>query len=331
MEYDLIDKIASIAKTSYDPSVIKGIGDDCAVVRPSSGKALALTTDTLVENVHFDLSYFSPYYLGRKTAACNLSDLAAVGAKPKWALLNLAVPPGLAEDFWLVFSKGLFSWFQEWGVTLVGGDTVSSPERLVLGLTLAGEVAPDKWLKRDGARPGDLIFCSGYLGESACGLALLKQKLVSTARTGKKVWQRLIHRHLNPEPRLDLGAALSESGLVTSCIDLSDGLATDLAHVCKASGVQATVYAHQIPVSRALRTACRALGHDPLRLATSGGEDFELLWTSPGEHTRAIQKIAGNLGLRAFCIGKISEGTGVWLKGSFGSREITLQGFEHKM
>ncbi len=333
MEYDLIEKIASFAGTGYDSSILKGIGDDCALIRPpGGGKALAITTDVLVEGIHFDMAYFSPYHIGWKTAACNLSDMAAVGAVPRWALLNLAVPPGLPEKFWDSFSRGLFTCLGKWDVKLVGGDTVSSPKSLTTGLTMAGEVSEKKWLGREGAMPGDLIFCSGHLGESACGLALLVY-MVNRGRCRyrrRAWWKNLAGKHLKPQPRVDLGMALANAGTVTSCIDLSDGLATDLAHVCKMSGVKATVHAQRLPLSRALKTASRKLGLNPLRLAVTGGEDFELLWTVAPEHGERIQKLAFNLGIGASCIGRISHGRGVWLKTSSGLEEISFQGFEHK-
>ncbi len=332
MERDLIKKIASFPRAGNDSSVVRGIGDDCAMVKTGHGKLMALTTDILVEKIHFDLAYFSAYHLGWKTAACNLSDMAAVGARPRWALLDLAVPPGLPQKFWESFSRGLFSCLDEWEVSVVGGDTVSSPAHLTTGLTMAGEVHADQWLGRDGARPGDLVFCSGYLGESACGLALLREEMSGKrlGRRRKTWWKRLTGRHLMPRPRVGLGMALARTGLATSCIDISDGLATDLTHVCEASGVKATVRAGAIPRSRALKTASRELGIDSLRLAVSGGEDFELLWTADPGHGRKILEIATGLGVNAFCIGHISNGSGVWLKGIHGMEEISFQGFEHR-
>lgn len=333
-ERDLIEKIAALARrTRGEPSIIRSIGDDCAIVEASRGRALALTTDVLVEGVHFDLSYFDPYDLGWKAAACNLSDLAAVGATPRWALLDLAVPPGIPDSFWDRFSQGLLDCLGRWNTTLVGGDTASSPRHLVTGLTLIGEVARGRWLCRDGAEPGDLIFCSGYLGESACGLFLLRPGRVRPGRNDSKRrawWKRLARRHLRPLPRVELGKALAEGGVASSCIDLSDGLATDLAHVCRMSGVGAILEPGAIPISRALRVGCRHAGLDPLVVATTGGEDFELLWTTHPRHAYRAGKVAAGLGLKHFCIGRISSGSGVWLKGHAGQREISFLGYEHE-
>ncbi|RPI54708.1 MAG: thiamine-phosphate kinase, partial [Deltaproteobacteria bacterium] len=218
MERDLIAKIQRFAGTpAKDFSVLVSIGDDCAVVVPSPDRHLIITTDTLVEPIHFDLDYFDPWYLGRKTAAVNLSDIGAMGGNPRWALLNLAVRPGMTDRFWDSFSKGLISRLSEYGVSLVGGDTVSTPDRLSLSLTLIGEVKKGEWLSRSHAQPDDLIYCSGNLGEAAAGLGLLrKYKEKRNPFKGRKgahwisraVLKHLVNRHLDPEPRVRLGQAL---------------------------------------------------------------------------------------------------------------------------
>lgn len=340
MERDLIAKIQRFAGTpAKDFSVLVSIGDDCAVVVPSPDRHLIITTDTLVESIHFDLDYFDPWYLGRKTAAVNLSDVGAMGGNPRWALLNLAVRPGMTDRFWDSFSKGLISRLSEYGVSLVGGDTVSTPDRLSLSLTLIGEVKKGEWLSRSHAQPDDLIYCSGNLGEAAAGLGLLrKYKEKRNPFKGRKgahwipkaVLKHLVNRHLDPEPRVRLGQALASSGMVKTAIDVSDGIATDLAHVCKNSRVGAEVWAREMPVSRALKRTSWILGISPLNLALTGGEDFELLWTVSEKMEYEIRKIAVKiLGHKPFRIGKIVQGDRVILKTSQGAKDITYQGYEH--
>ena len=340
MERDLITKIQRLAETPIkDSSVLVSIGDDCAVVAPSPGRHLIITTDTLVESIHFDLDYFDPWHLGRKTAAVNLSDAAAMGGNPRWALLNLAVRPGLADSFWSSFSEGLLSRLSEYGVRLIGGDTVGAPDCLLLGLTLIGEVAEGKWLSRSSAQPEDLIYCSGNLGEAAAGLEWLKRHRKKRRSLGRQkgmhgisraVLKRLLSRHLDPEPRVVLGQALAASGMVQTAIDISDGIATDLAHVCKNSGVGAEVWARKIPVSGALKRASRILGISPLNLAVTGGEDLELLWTVSKKNEPGVRKIAAEvLGYGPFRIGKIVRNDGILLKTSQGVIDITYQGYEH--
>jgi thiamine-monophosphate kinase len=329
------DLIATIAResTGPDPSVILGIGDDAALAAPTPGRHLVVTTDTLVESVHFELKYFDAWHLGRKTAGVNLSDIAAMGAVPRWAFLNLAVRPGLPGNFWEQFSKGLTSRLAEFGATLLGGDTVASPHDLSVCLTLIGEVEPGKWLSRGSAQAGDLIYCSGYLGEAAAGLEWLKRY----ARTGprpahRNTLKRLVKRFLDPEPRVPLGQALARSGPVSAAIDLSDGLATDLAHMCERSGLGAEIDARELPVSRGCRLAARILGMSSKELALGGGEDFELIWTvSKKYEAQALELASRVLGRRPFRLGKMIRGTGVTLIDSRGRRDVSYQGYEHRV
>ncbi|NIA08310.1 MAG: thiamine-phosphate kinase [Nitrospiraceae bacterium] len=340
MERDLIAKIEDlVGPAAKDPSVLLGIGDDCAVIAPGPGRHLVTTTDTLVESVHFDLGYFDPWHLGRKTAAVNLSDVGAMGGHPRWALLTLAIRPGLAEGFWKAFSMGLMSRLSQYGVHLVGGDTVSSPDWLSVGLTLIGEVEPGKWLSRSYAEPGDLIYCSGNLGEAAAGLEYLKNRKIKKLQRRNRIYRqvsraglrRLVDRHLDPEPRVTLGQALAARGLVRSAIDLSDGIATDLAHICDMSGIGAEVWADEVPISRALKAISKILGISPLSLALTGGEDFELLWTVSKKNEIEVQRIATDvLGYRPFRIGKMVVGDKVLLKTGRGTEDITYQGYEHR-
>ena len=325
------------AAAAKDPDLLVGIGDDCAVIVHGGGSLLAVTTDTLVESVHFDLEYFDPWHLGRKTAGVNLSDMAAMGARPRWAFLNIASRRRLPPGFWDEFTDGLLSRLSQFGAVLAGGDTVSSPDGISLTLTLIGELIPDKWMGRAGARAGDIIYCSGYLGDAASGLQCLKafRRRGGRGRSlllpqKRPAIRRLVDRHLDPEPRVALGRALAESGLVSAAIDLSDGAATDLAHICKSSGVGAEVEASLLPISRAARSVCRLYGLSPLWLAVSGGEDFELLWTVPPENEALmIETAARVLGHRPFRIGRLIDAQGVCLKAGGRVADIAFSGYEH--
>lgn len=335
-ELDLISKLAQkTASTIHDPALLVGIGDDCAVVAHNKDTLLAVTTDTLVEGVHFDLAYFDPWHLGRKTAGVNLSDIAAMGARPRWAFLNIASRPGLPAGFWDAFMDGLLSKLTQFGAVLAGGDTVSAPHDLSLTLTLIGELAPGRCLRRSGARSGDIIYCSGPLGDAASGLHYLKahsQNGVSDSLVTRRCAKQLIERHLDPEPMVRLGMSLAMSGVVSAAIDLSDGIATDLAHICAASGLMAELDAASLPISRAARRISRVLGLSPIRLAVSGGEDFELLWTVSAQNEPEMIKTASRvLGHPPFRVGRMTEGKGVYLKLNGQLIDITFCGYEHQV
>ena len=338
-EHELLKIIREwVSRSAKAPGVITGIGDDAAVVRPFPDKDLVITTDSLVEGIHFDRSYFDPYFIGRKLAASNFSDLGAAGARPLWAILNMGFCGALDLGFYQAFFRGLMSHLNPYGVELIGGDTVSSPVRLFFSLTLIGEVPKGRHLGRGGAVPGDFIFCSGTLGDSEGGLLLLKL-LERAGKRGKAghgllpraAAKRLIRRHIDPVFRLELGQALLKSGLATSTIDISDGIATDLAHISERSCVRCVLKRGSIPVSRALRLLSASLGLDPVAIAMKGGEDFELVWTVSPENAKRSRDLASKmLGHTPFCIGHIENGKGVYISDRWNNLlEITLQGFEH--
>ncbi|MGC9023008.1 MAG: thiamine-phosphate kinase, partial [Dissulfurimicrobium sp.] len=340
-EIDFISRLAQKAAAhGSDPDLMAGIGDDCALIRKDGG-LLVVTTDTLVEGVHFDLAYFDPWHLGRKAAGVNLSDIAAMGAKPRWAFLNIASRPGLPSGFWDRFTDGLLSKLSAFGAVLAGGDTVSAPHDLSVTLTLIGEPVSGgqsgNRLRRSGARPGDIIYCSGYLGDAAAGLYYLRRYAHCDAMKGivrGRCISRLVERHIDPEPRVGLGMALAASGLVCSAIDLSDGVATDLAHICRASGLGAELDASLLPISRAVRSVSRLFGLSPIGLAVSGGEDFELLWTVSAEDEQAMLRIAASaLGHYPFRIGRmtLTGGSGVILRLNGRLIDITFCGYGHEI
>lgn len=265
-----------------------GIGDDCALLRPDAGLELALTTDMLVEGTHF-LPDAEPRSLGHKALAVNLSDLAAMGAAPRWALLALALPA--ADAAWLEpFSAGFFALAERYGVELVGGDTTRAPLRAIT-VTAIGEVPAGVALFRAGARPGDDIWVSGELGGAALGLAR-PQIAAAAAR---------LHR---PEPRVELGERLR--GLAHAAIDISDGLTSDLGHILERSQVGALVHYAQLPRCSAFATL-----QDPeleKRCVLSGGDDYELAFTAALERRAEIAALSAELGLPLTRIGTIQAG-----------------------
>ena len=265
-----------------------GVGDDCALLRPDAGFDLAVTTDMLVEGRHF-LPGAQPRALGHKALAVNLSDLAAMGATPRWVTLAIALPA--VEPAWLeAFSEGLFALAARYNVDLIGGDTTRGPLRTI-SVTAIGEVPPGLALERAGARADDEIWVSGELGGAALGLA--HPEIAEAAKR--------LHA---PEPRVELGERLRR--LAHAAIDISDGLASDLRHILERSGVGATVHYDRVP-----RPPAFAALNDPeleKRCVLSGGDDYELLFTAPREHRRELEALARELRLGLTPIGTIHAG-----------------------
>jgi len=326
-EVELIKRIRRFPSPPSPPDLLKGIGDDCAVFRPGGADTLSLiTTDTLVEGVHFDLSWHPPQLLGQKAAAVNLSDIAAMGGIPRFALLSMAIPTTMAVSNVDAVLEGFLHALTHAGVSLIGGDTVRSDQGLTLSVTVIGEVESGQVLYRSGAKAGDQIWVSGWLGQAAAGLALCRQGQAER----KALYPALLDAHLAPKPETALGRALAQSGLVTAMIDMSDGLASDLAHLCEESGLGALVRAESLPISGDCREASQALGLVPEGLAISGGEDFSLLFTAPPAARNAIAGLAGQaVGGQLHLIGEMIEGQGVLLSGDGPSRHIEFQGFDH--
>ena len=287
-ERHLIERAAQKLRARSGGGLRVGIGDDAAVMHPRGRTEWVLTTDAFLENVHFLLRAHPPEDVGYKALARATSDLAAMGARPLYFLLSLALPHSCTAKWFDRFLEGMSRAAHSFGLVLAGGDTTRSP-LTAINLTVIGEVTPGRAVLRSGARPGNLICVSGALGEAELGLRLLQRGLQK-----RKKWKRLLRKHLHPEPRLALGEWLAMSGRATAMIDTSDGLSTDLAHLCEASGVGAKVWADRIP-KVSVPNDLRKLGLDPLRLALDGGEDYELLFTVPrrlGQHLpRAVHGV----------------------------------------
>ncbi|MGE4561191.1 MAG: thiamine-phosphate kinase, partial [Desulfobulbus sp.] len=259
-EREIIAHIASITASSDTGGLIKGIGDDCAVVDRDGRRVWLLTLDTLIESVHFDCAFHPPQKLGRKVVSVNVSDIGAMGGKPLFALMSVGMPHGFDPAWFRAFARGVADACGEYGCLLIGGDTVASPQGLNFSLTLIGEAERGRVVYRSGARPGDTIWVSGPLGWAAAGLELLQRGMGGEGDE----FLPLLEKHLNPRARVELGEQLGASGLVHAMMDLSDGLATDLAHLCAASGVCGQFWAEKLPGNPLLAQAAGLVGHDAL-------------------------------------------------------------------
>ncbi len=326
-ERDLIRHIAANCGGPAGDRLVKGIGDDCAVYRADSGMLGLLTTDTLVQGIHFDLAWHPPELLGRKAASVNLSDIAAMGGKPLYALLSLAVPAGFSRQTLEDFLTGFAAVLADHQVALVGGDTVRTGREAMFSVTVVGEVAENQVLYRSGARVGDLILVSGFLGEAAAGLALCR---ADRRPAPNHSWAALVKAHCDPVAQVDLGRRLAACGMVHAMMDLSDGLATDLAHLCAQSGCGAEIDGEALPLSAPTLAAADDFGLAPQEWALKGGEDFQLLFTTASENVEALVRYCRDeTGVDCTPVGRIVRETGVVL--SFGGtrREIAYQGYDH--
>ncbi len=313
-EFDLIRRFFSRPA----PNAVLGGGDDCALMQPEAGMLLAVSTDTLVSDVHF-FTGADPALLGWKSLAVNLSDLAAMGAQPRWATLALTLPA--VDELWLAaYAEGLYRCAGEYGISLVGGDTTRG--KLSLTLTVIGEVPLDSALRRDGAQVGDTVWVSGTLGDAAFALAALQGRAELDAAQ-RAVLEMRLH---TPVPRVALGLALR--GLAQSAIDISDGLLSDLGHILVRSECGAALDYEQLPLSPIVRELKRHPLFD--RCALAGGDDYELCFTAPAGVEAEILAIGARLDVRLTAIGRIVGASGLRLFDSKG-RVMTpaITGFDH--
>jgi thiamine-monophosphate kinase len=275
-----------------------GIGDDAAVMAARRGTEWVVTNDAFLENVHFLRKVHPPRAVGYKSLARATSDIAAMGARPKYFLLALAIPAACTTTWLDEFLKGMAEAARRFGLILAGGDTTKYPAVLI-NLMVIGEVGSGRAVLRSGARPGDLICVSGKLGEAELGLRVVQQGLHKDRR-----WKKLLRKQTHPEPRLALGRWLADRRYASAMIDTSDGLSTDLGHICKASGVGAKVFAAKIPLVN-VPPELQHMGLDPLQMGVNGGEDYELLFTVPKRLARRLpQNVAG---VRVTPIGEITR------------------------
>ena len=299
-------------------NAVLGVGDDCALLNVTNGMDLAVSTDTMVSGTHF-FPEVDPEHLGHKALAVNLSDMAAMGAMPYWATLALTLPS--VDHAWLGgFAKGFFDLAEEFNVSLVGGDTTRGP--LSLNVTIMGEVPAGAALRRSGAKAGNDIWVSGHLGDAALAIAHRKGLL---KLDDADVEEALMHLY-EPMPRVQLGQALR--GMATSAIDISDGLLGDLGHICRLSGVGATVELPMVPVSS---IGAKHLATPEGRTAiVAGGDDYELCFTAHPNSRDSIEDLTDMLGIPLSRVGQIKRGKGVSLLGADGRPvKVDGRGYDH--
>lgn len=331
-EFDLIRRHF----TRTTPGAVLGVGDDAALLQPTAGMVLAVSTDMLVSGTHF-FPDADPYLLGHKTLAVNLSDLAAMGARPRWATLALSLPA--VEEAWLErFSAGFFALAQRHGVDLVGGDTTRGP--LNLCVTIFGEAPPQFALRRSGAQVGDDIWVSGTLGDAALALAHLQGHIALSEADFAACAQRL-HR---PQPRIELGLALR--GIASSAIDVSDGLLADLGHILECSNVGAEIRFDAIPTGSSFPRTRESISNKSLdsrvrgndgkeasllrRCALAGGDDYELCFTAPAVRCDEVRAVAERLELPLTRIGRIVAQRGCMVQDANGNLiHIETEGYDH--
>jgi thiamine-monophosphate kinase len=295
-EFEIISKYFKKKKQKQDLYAIKGIGDDSALISIPKKHILAISTDTLVESIHF-LKNISPEDLAYKTVAVNLSDLAAMGAQPKWTTLSITMPTSCCH--WLkTFSDSFFNVLNKYNTTLIGGNTTRGP--LSITLSVYGILEKDTGLLRSNANIGDLIYVTGYLGDSKAGLLILKKKI---SIKNKHIKNYFIKKHLRPIPRIYEGMALKQAA--NAAIDISDGLIADLGHILKESECGANINLNHIPISKNLRNNFHS--DHFLNWAISGGEDYELCFTVSKKNAEQLNFISKKFSLHFTCIGNITE------------------------
>ena len=315
-EFQLIEHFFN-SRAQSRRDVELGIGDDCALVQPAANKSIAISCDTLVENVHF-YPDIPPQALGYKSLAVNLSDLASMGAEPAWMTLALTLPD-VDEDWLKAFSTGLFDAAEYYGVALIGGDTTRGPRSI--SITINGQVPTGTALTRAGAKNGDWLYVTGTLGDSALGLDVIRGK----RQVDTEYNEYLINRHYYPSPRVLAGQALRH--LASSAIDLSDGLASDIKHVLKKSGVGAVIDVDLLPRSSALTDSLSET--EAFSYALSGGEDYELLFTVSEAQKGALETAMAHTGVAFTQIGQVTSGNELRFIRNGERFNLTNIGFEH--
>lgn len=320
-ERELISRIRDRFQSS-DPTLFAGIGDDCALFGNSAANPWMITTDMLVENVHFNLLWHDPYRLGRKSVAVNISDIAAMGGQPKFILLTFSLTHSV-ENRWLErFIDGIYDICRQYGCSVIGGDTVSGAE-LSFSVTVIGTGDGVTPVRRSGASDGDGIYVSGYLGSAALGLYLFQEEPVVETLS-------VFHlAHLDPSPQVDLGRKLAELKIVSAMQDLSDGIATDLAHICRESRVGALIDESLLPMEIGFSQYCDKLQLDPGRVQLTGGEDYQLVFTVSKAKEVMLEALR-NEGFLITRVGEIQQGSSVFMRRKDGQIEdISYQGYEH--
>jgi thiamine-monophosphate kinase len=319
-EKALIARVRRLAASRPRRTIVAGIGDDCAVLRVPLGHETLVTTDFSLEGIHFRRDWHPPESVGHRCLARGLSDIAAMGGEPVAVFLSLALPRDLPQSWVNGFTRGLLALAKKHGAVLAGGDTAESPSGVLADIVVVGSLPKGEAILRSGARPGNRIYVSGTLGGSAAAIEQMR------THPRKKPNPRDYPRHFYPDPRIELGRILREKGLASSMIDTSDGLSTDLAHICEESEVGAEMSAALIPRAKAGPTD-RSVG---MELALHGGEDYELLFTVPMGKRISAQITSGKIaGVPITEIGEITRRPGIFIRDPKGVHRLKAQGWEH--
>jgi thiamine-monophosphate kinase len=326
-EFELIRLLTE--DISPDAHTIVGIGDDCSVYEIAKNRYILATCDMLIEDVHFSRKTASPFMIGAKAIACSLSDIAAMGGRALFALVSLGLSATTREEFIQDLYIGIRSMCRDHGVVLAGGDTVRSPDGLVIDVSMIGDCPKGKYVLRSGARAGDAIVVTGFLGNSAAGLDILKGEK-SEPDTERR--SELVEAHLLPEPRTEEGLYLAENFKIHSMIDISDGFAGDMPHICESSKLGARIWVDKIPISETLAEFCHGARVDPLEYALAGGEDYELLLTLPKSELKNLMlEWPEEFDVPLFHIGEMDKSVdGILLLSEDGAEQpLDVRSFEH--
>jgi thiamine-monophosphate kinase len=338
-EFDFIKRIRDQAAKSQAPDLVFGIGDDAAILREREGRETLVTVDLLVEDVDFKLEYTPPHWLGHKALAVSLSDIAAMGGEPKFSLLTLGIPTRFqisnpkSQIFFDEFFAGYFALAEKHAVTLIGGDLSSTPGGLTIDSVVIGHCQAGRATRRGGAKIGDAIYLTGSIGASAAGLKLLSED-VRANENEESLAQSALRAHLRPEPRVEFGRRVGESGLAHAMIDVSDGLVQDLAHICEESDVAAIVEFDSVPVAEEI-SLVYSEPEKVFELAVGGGEDFELLLTAKRDDEAKLVEAAAGCNLRLTRIGAIvpanhaRQSSVVLLNRNGVVNPLSIRGFDH--
>jgi thiamine-monophosphate kinase len=318
-EFEFIDYLRSQI-TNKPANLVTGIGDDAAIFTTPNNYQNLISTDLLIEDTHFKLEYTPANLLGHKALAVNLSDIAAMGGEAKYFLLSIARPRTLSNEFLIDLLSGMFELAKKYKVSLIGGDTSASPNKLFLNLTILGESLINKAVMRNGAKPGDEIYISGKLGGAALGLELLQKGKHLDDNNLSETEKSALLAQLKPEPRLGLASQLVKNQLITAMIDISDGLSSDLGHICKESRVGAIIDSALLPL----------FDGATMDQALNGGEDYELLFTVPTEKAYQVKELITlfpNLPIDK--IGMITSDLTRWLITQNGQTLLESRGYDH--
>lgn len=312
-----------------DRTIILGIGDDAAIIRPSPGKSILISTDTLREDIHFEKRYFTYYDIGWKAVAVSLSDIAAMGGLPRYLMLSIAVPYKTHVKDLDILLNGVADISDRYNVSLIGGNVSRSKDGVTVDTTVIGGIQGENGLVRSGAIVGDLIYVTGTIGGSAIGLALLSSSGIAARSTISGT--SLLLYHLRPIPRVREGIIIEKNKLATAMIDISDGLLADLSRICEESNVGAHIYSPLIPSPDVPDRLKKRLEKDPLFYALYGGEDYELLFTVKRKDKGRLERVCKRAGFNVTFIGEIvSQENGIRIVGRDGiERVMEPLGYDH--